>query len=99
MRLALQIVVAVALGFFLMSPLGWFFEIMNWPTFHSWGRMHGGSLSTGPTLALISFVLLSLLPWFRRFLAAPLRATGALIGSSVTGCLLVTKPSGGKPAP
>jgi len=99
MRLALQIVVAVALGFFLMSPLGWFFEIMNWPTFHSWGLMHGGSFSTWPTLALISFVLLSLLPWFRRILDASLLATGALIGLSITGALLVTEPSGGNPVP
>src|SRR5206468_191171 len=66
MRLALQIVVAVALRFFLMSPLGWFFEIMHWPTFHSWGLMHAGSFSTWPTLALIAFPLLSLLPWFPR---------------------------------
>jgi hypothetical protein len=80
MRLTAQIVLSIILGFLLMFPLGWFYGLMNWPTFHSWGLMHGSFFSVWPTLSLVSFVLLSFIPWFQRFSDARLIAIAALIG-------------------
>lgn len=95
MRLAVQVALAVVLGFVLMFPLGWLFGVMNWPTFHSWGLMHGSFFSAWPTLTVVSFALLSLVPWFPRIADALLIAAAALIGLGIVSALVVTEPSGG----
>lgn len=47
--------IAIVLGFFLMIPLGWLFNTMEWPLFHSWGLAHGSFIFAWPLLTLLSF--------------------------------------------
>jgi hypothetical protein len=42
MRTFTRAVISVVAGFFLMWPLGYLYGVLNWPTFHSWGLLHGG---------------------------------------------------------
>jgi hypothetical protein len=53
--------ISIVLGFALMFPLGWLFGIMNWPVFHGWGLVHGAFMVAWPALALVSWVLVSLM--------------------------------------
>ena len=85
---------AIVFGFILMFPLGFLFGAMNWPTFHSWGLMHGGFFSAWPTLSLVSFATLSLVPWFRPISDAPLLAIAALVGLGITSALVVADSGG-----
>jgi ABC-type tungstate transport system substrate-binding protein len=43
------------LGFILLFPLGWLFDRMDWPLFHSWGLIHGSFLLAIPLLMALSF--------------------------------------------
>jgi hypothetical protein len=99
MRLAVQIALSIVLGFVLMFPRGWRFGVMSWPTFHSWGLMHGSFFCAWPTLAVVAFALLSLIPWFTRIADARLIAPAALVGLGITSALVVTEPSGGMRVP
>jgi hypothetical protein len=36
MRFAIQAVLSIVLGFFLMAPLAMLFEAMRWAMFHGW---------------------------------------------------------------
>jgi hypothetical protein len=94
MRLTVQIVLAVILGLFLVLPLGGLFGLLHWPTFHGWGLMHGSIFAAWPTPTIVTFVLLSLGPWFRSVTDASLVAGAALGGLVITGFLVVSDRCG-----
>ena len=57
----LDAVIAIALGFVLMFPLGMLFDVMDWALFHSWGLVHGSFILAWPLLAVLSYGLIRLL--------------------------------------
>ena len=65
-RTVIRTVISVIAGFFLMWPLGYIFGMMNWPTFHSWGLMHGSFLVAWPALSILTFFALGFLQIFVR---------------------------------
>lgn len=84
MRFVVQAVLSIVLGFFLMGPLGMFFDTMRWAMFHGWALMHGTFVIAWPALTVISFVALSLVPWFRRDFRDDLALGGAaLVGAGI----------------
>jgi hypothetical protein len=46
---------SVALGLFLMWPLGLIFDFFGLPMFHLWGLAHGSFVIAWPALSLISY--------------------------------------------
>ncbi|WFU16350.1 hypothetical protein [Bradyrhizobium sp. CB3481] len=72
-------------GFLLMWPLGYTYAALGWPTFHSWGLMHGTFVAAWPTLSILAFLALGYLPVFRR-----IDDTVLLIAGLVWGLLLAT---------
>ena len=50
------VLISFVLGFALMWPLGWIFDVMHWPIFHSWGLVHGSFIVAWPALTGISFL-------------------------------------------
>ena len=93
-RRSIQVFCAIVLGFTLMVPLGLVFDVMGWPTFHSWGLDRGGFFSAWPALFLVSFGLLGLIPWFRGPRDGHLLALAALVGLGLTSVLVVLTPGG-----
>jgi hypothetical protein len=85
MRTFIQSVIAVGAGFLLMWPLGRTYAALGWPTFHSWGLMHGTFVAAWPTLSILAFLALGYLPLFRR-----IDDTAFLIVGLVWGLLLAT---------
>ena len=84
MRFAIQAVLSIVLGFFLMGPLAGLFEAMRWPMFHGWALAHGTFLIAWPVLTVLSFVVLSLVPWFRRDFRDDLAiGSAALVGAGI----------------
>jgi hypothetical protein len=84
MRFALQSVLSIVLGFFLMGPLAGLFEAMRWPMFHGWALAHGSFVIAWPALTIVSFVALSLIPWFRRNVRDDLAVgASALVGAGI----------------
>lgn len=49
---------AGAMGFVLLWPLGALFGYMNWPMFHGWGLAHGSVAVAWPLLSLASYIAL-----------------------------------------
>jgi hypothetical protein len=85
MRTVIRIVIAVIAGFLLMWPLGYAWAALSWPTFHSWGLMHGTFVAAWPTLSILTFLALGYLPSFQR-----IDDTALLIGGLVWGLLLAS---------
>jgi hypothetical protein len=84
MRFAVQAVLSIVLGFFLMGPLAMLFEAMRWAMFHSWALAHGTFVIAWPALTVVSFVALSLVPWFRRDFRDDLAlGAAALVGAGI----------------
>ena len=84
MRFAVQAVLSIVLGFFLMGPLAMLFEAMRWAMFHGWALAHGTFVIAWPALTVVSFVALSLVPWFRRDFRDDLALGGAaLVGAGI----------------
>jgi hypothetical protein len=42
-----------------MFPVGWIFGVMGWPTFHSWGLVHGSFVVAWPMLSLLSWAVVN----------------------------------------
>lgn len=61
MKKALIFFVSIVCGFFLMAPLGIFFDKMDLPLFHTWGLAHGSFLLAWPMLTVLSFVTIKFL--------------------------------------
>ena len=89
---SIQVVFAVALGFVLMIPLGILYDVMGWPTFHSWGLGSGGFFAAWPALFLAAFGLLALIPWFRGPRDGLVLALAALVGLGLTSVLVILEP-------
>jgi hypothetical protein len=87
MRNFIRFIVSVAAGFFLMWPLGYVYGILNWPTFHSWGLLHGGFFSAWPTLSIFTFLMLGYVRFFPRIKDTPLLMIGVVWGLLLTGFL------------
>ena len=84
MRFAVQSVLSIVSGFFLMAPLGGLFGVMHWPMFHSYALAHGAFVIAWPALTVLSFVGLSLVPWFRRNVRDDLAiGAAALVGAGI----------------
>src|SRR5262245_5736078 len=79
MRYALRAILSLVVGFFLMWPLGGLFGAMHWPMFHGWALAHGAFVIAWPALTVVSFVGLSLVPWFRRNVRDDLAIGGAVL--------------------
>lgn len=94
MRRSIQILCAVFIGFVLMIPLGLLYDVMNWPTFHSWGLGRGSFFAAWPALFLAAFGLLGLIPWFRGPRDGLLLAIAALVGLGLTSVLVILEPGG-----
>lgn len=89
MRFAVQAVLSIVLGFFLMSPLAALFEAMRWAMFHGWALMHGTFVIAWPALAVVAFVGLSLVPWFRRDIQDDLAVgAAALVGAGILTAIM-----------
>jgi hypothetical protein len=87
MRTFIRVVISVLAGFFLMWPLGYVYGALNWPTFHSWGLLHGGFTSAWPTLSIFTFLALGYVPLFPRIEDTPLLVVGLAWGLLLTGFL------------
>jgi hypothetical protein len=87
MRMFIRIVISVVAGFFLMWPLGYVYGALNWPTFHSWGLLHGGFFSAWPTLSTFTFLALGYVRLFPRIEDTPLLSVGLAWGLLLTGFL------------
>ena len=85
MRTFIRSVIAVVAGFLLMWPLGYAYATLSWPTFHSWGLMHGTFVAAWPALSILAFLSLGYLPLFRR-----IDDTALLIAGLVWGLLLAS---------
>src|SRR5262245_18530515 len=80
MRTLLPIVISVLSGFFLMWPLGYAYGALRWPTFHSWGLLHGNFFAAWPTLSILTYLALGYLRAFPRIEVPPLLVIGLLWG-------------------
>ena len=85
MRTFIRVVISVIAGFLLMWPLGYAYAALGWPTFHSWGLMHGTFVTAWPTLSILAFLALGYLPLFQR-----IDDTALLMAGLVWGLLLAT---------
>jgi hypothetical protein len=85
MRTFIRSVIAIVAGFLLMWPLGYAWTALSWPTFHSWGLMHGTFVAAWPTLSMLVYLALGYLPPFQHIDDTPL-----LIGGVVWGLLLAS---------
>ena len=52
-----RIIVYAICGFFLMFPLGYLFDTMEWPLFHSWGLVHGTFFMAWPALSYVVYLV------------------------------------------
>ena len=59
-------IICLVVGFFLMIPLIWISEAMNWGIFSGWAVWHGTFLLAWPPLSLLSYGLLRGIRWFRK---------------------------------
>jgi hypothetical protein len=75
MRTLLRVIVSIVVGFLLMWPLIIAYDWAEWPTFHSWGMIHGSFFAAWPTLGAIVYLALGYVPFFGRSPDAPLRVT------------------------
>src|SRR5258708_7921686 len=91
-RISIQIILAVISGVLLLMPLAWLFGAMNWPTYHSWGLIHGGSFSAIPSLSIAAYSLLGTIPWFKRPDDIWRRIVGLAIGMAITSLLVLALP-------
>lgn len=80
MRNFIRSVIAIVAGFLLMWPLGYAYSRLSLPTFHSWGLMHGTYVAAWPTLSILTYLALGLLPPFRRTDDTPLLFIGLVWG-------------------
>ncbi|MCP3466005.1 hypothetical protein [Bradyrhizobium sp. CCGUVB23] len=80
MRTTIRIVISVLAGFLLMIPLGYVYGLLSWPTFHSWGLLHGGFFAAWPTLSILAYLMLGYLPFFTRVDNTPLLIVGLFWG-------------------
>lgn len=87
---AVQVVLAIVAGFFLMWPLSMAFDALRLSDYNTWSLVHGGFGTAWPVLAIASFALLGYVKWFHRVEDAPLLAAGALLGLVLQG--LVRSP-------
>ena len=92
MRTVTRALISVVAGFFLMWPLGYLYDVLNWPTFHSWGLLHGGFFSAWPTLSIFTFLALGYVRFFPRVEDTPLWIVGLVWGLLLTGFLGVELP-------
>jgi len=70
-----------------MWPLGYLYGVLNWPTFHSWGLLHGGFFSAWPTLSIFTFLALGYVRLFPRVEDTPTLIVGLVWGLLLTGFL------------
>ena len=88
MRNVIRIVISVVVGFFLMWwPLAPVYDALNWPTFHSWGQLHGSFFSAWPTLSILTFLALGYVRFFPRAEDTPLLMLGLVWGLLLAGFL------------
>ena len=88
MRNVIRIVISVVVGFFLMWwPLAPVYDALNWPTFHSWGLLHGSFFSAWPTLSILTFLALGYVRFFPRAEDTPLLMLGLVWGLLLAGFL------------
>jgi len=87
MRSFTRAVISVVASFFLMWPLGDLYGVLNSPTFHSWGLLHGGFFSAWPTLSILTFLALGYVRLFPRVEDTPLLIVGLVWGLLLTGFL------------
>ena len=87
MRTIFRIVLSVIAGFLLMWPLGYTSGLLNWPTFHSWGLMHGSFVAAWPALSILTFFALGYLRIFVRNGDTPLLIIGLVWGLWLSGFL------------
>lgn len=87
MRTFIRTVISIIAGFILMWPLGYVYGALNWPTFHSWGLLHGSFSSAWPTLSILTFLALGYAPAFPRVEDTPLLIVGLIWGLVLTGFL------------
>ena len=85
MRTFIRTGVAIVAGFCLMWPLGYLYAAVNWPTFHSWGLMHGTFVAAWPVLSILAFLALGYLPQFHRVDDTPLLIAGLVWGVCMAG--------------
>jgi hypothetical protein len=66
--IAVGCVTAPVIGFLMLFPVASLFDLMSWPTFHTWGMMHGGFLLAWPVTTVSSFAIaISIIKAVRRF--------------------------------
>ena len=87
MRLLMRVVISAVAGFCLMWALGYVYGVLNWPTLHSWGLLHGGFFSAWPTLSILTFLALRYVRLFPVVEDTPLLIVGLVWGLLLTGFL------------
>ena len=90
--IAVQIVLAIIAGFFLMAPLSMAFDALRLGYFNTWAMVHGGFGAAWPVMAIASYALLGYVKWFHRLQDAPLFAAGALLGLVLQGLTRAPMP-------
>jgi hypothetical protein len=80
MRPVIRSLIAIVAGFLLMWPLGYAYVWLSWPTFHSWGLMHGTFVAAWPALSILAYLALGYLPPFQRIDDTPLLIAGLVWG-------------------
>jgi len=80
MRALIRSIIAIVVGYLLMWPLGHAWTALSLPTFHLWGLMHGTYVAAWPTLAILTYLVLGYLPFFRRTDDTALLITGLVWG-------------------
>lgn len=87
MWIFIRVVISVVAGFLLMGPLAYVYGVLNWPTFHSWGLLHGGLFSAWPTLSICTFLAVGYVRFFPRIKDTPLLMVGLVWGLLLAGFL------------
>lgn len=90
--IAVQIVLAIVAGFFLMIPLSTAFDALRLGYFNTWAMIHGGFGAAWPAMAIASYALLGYVKWLHRLHDAPLFAAGALLGLFLQGMVRSPDP-------
>lgn len=90
--IAVQILLAIVAGFFLMGPLSTAFDALRLGYFNTWAMVHGGFGAAWPAMAIASYALLGYVKWFHRLHDAPLFAAGALLGLVLQGMTRAPEP-------
>ena len=80
MRPFIRSLIAIVAGFLLMWPLGYAYTLLSWPTFHSWGLMHGTFVAAWPALSILVYLALGYLPPFQRIDDTPFLIAGLVWG-------------------